>query len=805
MSYIGEQLNSILYSYVARTWRVLRLLAAGVLLVLAIPCSLAKADGPVWITHPDLPNTASVVLHFRSAMQLADAPGAFWVNVSADNRYVLYVNGQRASSGPSVSDLAHWRYRRIDIAPYLRVGTNDIAAVVWNFSVPSGPMAQISARTGFYFKAEDERYAMLNSGPGWKVRLDRGHRSASGMGQINKQFKGLYYVAASPETIDAAMADWDWATGDMAGDEGWRTAVAAVESSQRLPWTLTPDPLPEMAYRKIEPAKVMRTDLPSGRDFPHGAVSVPPRSRVKLLLDQGRMVAAYPALSVAGGKGAVINMTYSEALYDAEGRKGVRDEVGDRVSKGMYDAFVADGQARVFAPLRWRVWRFIELDVQTADAPLILQGLTAHETGYPFEQIARFHSNDHALNQIWDIGWRTARIDAHDTYMDSAYWEQLQYVGDTRLQMLISYAVSGDDRLAVNAIDMIGWSNREGGLTEGAYPTRGRNVIAPFSLIWIAMLDDYYQRRRDTAVIERNLPRARQVLSWYEKYLGPSKLLSKNPTWNFVDWIGQTSTQRDVFPSYDKNGESCLTTLFYLGALQQMARMEHALGDPGLGARDAALADEIKAAVRAKCWSAARGLIADDPSLAIFSQHGNALAILYGVVPDQDASAIIGRITTKHGIAAPAGVIPTSYYFSWYLAQAVARTERAADYLALLDTWRDLLSLNFTTWPEEPGNTRSDTHAWSGHPTADLLEIVAGVAPVAPGYARARIAPHLGKLTALDAVVQTPAGPVAVTYRIARGKLTATIVKPEELPSVFIWRGRQYPLTRARTKLVLPR
>ncbi len=50
------------------------------------------------------------------------------------------------------------------------------------------------------------------------------------------------------------------------------------------------------------------------------------------------------------------------------------------------------------------------------------------------------------LNQIWDIGWKTALLDAHETYMDTAYWEQLQYIGDTRIQMLVSYDGAGSSR-----------------------------------------------------------------------------------------------------------------------------------------------------------------------------------------------------------------------------------------------------------------------------------------------------------------------------------------------------------------------
>ena len=88
-------------------------------------------------------------------------------------------------------------------------------------------------------------------------------------------------------------------------------------------------------------------------------------------------------------------------------------------------------------------------------------------------------------------------------------------------------------------------------------------------------------------------------------------------------------------------------------------------------------------------------------------------------------------------------------------------------------------------------------------PTADLLDIVAGIGPAAPGYARLRVAPLLGKLTSLDATAVTPHGPVSVRYRIANGFLSAEIERPRALSGEFQWQGRSYPLDRPRTKLRL--
>jgi alpha-L-rhamnosidase len=212
----------------------------------------------------------------------------------------------------------------------------------------------------------------------------------------------------------------------------------------------------------------------------------------------------------------------------------------------------------------------------------------------------------------------------------------------------------------------------------------------------------------------------------------------------------------------------------------------------------------LREAIRARCWSPERRLFADDPDLATFSQHMNALAVLYDVVPPGQARDLLERITVADkGIDAPVGMATTSYYFAWYLVRAFEHAGLAQRYPALLATWADLLKLHYTTWPESRGDTRSDTHAWSAHPTADLLRIVAGIGPAAPGYARVRIAPALGMLTRLDAAAATPQGSVHVRYRKARGRLQARIVLPPGLTGSFVWEGREYPLVRRKTDLSL--
>src|SRR6266513_1669029 len=86
-----------------------------------------------WIAPAKVPGDSFIVFHARRSFVLEKAPSRFVVHVSADNRYRLYVNGVQVSSGPQRSDVAHWRYETLDLAPRLRAGRNIIAAIVWNW------------------------------------------------------------------------------------------------------------------------------------------------------------------------------------------------------------------------------------------------------------------------------------------------------------------------------------------------------------------------------------------------------------------------------------------------------------------------------------------------------------------------------------------------------------------------------------------------------------------------------------------------------------------------------------------------
>jgi hypothetical protein len=774
--------------------------------VIAHPETSPQRWSAVWISHPSAPLREPIVLHFRKPIQLAARPQHYVIHVSGDRRFLLYVNGQRIGAGPAASDLPHWRFETFDLAPALHTGTNLLSATVWNFGIYAA-ISQMSDRTAFLVQGDTSEESAADTNDSWFVAEEHG------LTVIPRQDDGRSdYMAASPgETLDASHYGWNW---QLPNDKSlnWmpaRTAMREDYSSDsgraaseydvaNIPWRLVPDPLPQMTYREESAGAIVRAELADAPSsgFPEHALTIPPHTKTQVMLDRKTLTTAYPELKFGGGRGARITLTYAEALYDRHLKKGNRDDIVGRHAIGFHDVVLPDGSPnRTFEPLWWRTWRYLQIDIETADSALTLDHLAAHESTYPFQQRARFDFGDPDLQRIWEIGWRTARLDAHETYMDTPYYEQLQYVGDTRIQALISYAVAGDDRLARQAITAFANSKTPEGLTQSRYPSSLEQIIPPFSLYWIGMLHDLYWYRPDAQIVRDNLQGTRDVLAWFFKYLQPDGLLREPPYWNFVDWVPEG--QR--IPTYDRQGESCLLSLELAGALRDASELERALGDSTVAAAYDSRLAALRDAIHQRCWSPKRKLLADSPDKTVFSEHANILGVLYDVIPKPEQQEILRRIVNgrEH-------LIPASYYFRFYLARALEHAGLGDLYLSSLGPWRELLPMGFSTWPEMPGDSRSDSHAWSAHPTYDLLTIVGGIHPGSPGFRTVRIAPELGGLKKLAIRYPHPLGEIDAHYEATGLGLHVQITLPAGLSGTFEWRGKSRPLGAGTTTLDVP-
>jgi len=770
------------------------------------PAAAPFAPGPRswtahWISAAQASSTEAGVYHFRRSLDLPAKPGSFAVHVSGDNRYQLFVNGRRVVWGPARGDPFHWRYETVDLGPYLNAGRNVLAAVVWNFA-GNAPLAQTTCQSAFLLQGDTEAERIADTGPAWKAIRNE----ACSTIPVSAADAGGYYAAGCGESVDGARYPWGWQDAGY-DDSAWPAAAAVAEATGfdaqwPGPWMLVPRPIPSMEEKPDRIQTVRRSDgpaLPAGFAAGSAAATIPAQTKATYLLDHGHLTTGYPELVVSGGRGASILLRYTESLREKDGlAKGNRNEIEGKSVIGLHDRFLPDGAAgRLYRPLWWRAWRYIELVVETAGDPLTIEDLRSTYTGYPFERKARLEADDPGLARIQETGWRTARLCAHETFMDCPYYEQLQYLGDTRIQALISLYNTGDARLMRNAIDQIDDSRVSSGPTQSRYPARLPQFIPSFSLWWIGMLHDYWRYVDDPGFVRRMLAGVRANVGFFQARQKPDGSLGPLPWWRFMDWADEW---RDGNPPQEADGSSAPFDFLHIMALGWAADLEEALGFAPLAADCRQRSAAVAATAQRLYWDPGRQLYADTPRRNSWSQHTNALAVLSGVAPASVAAGLVVRILKDSKLT------QCSLYFRHYLYSALNRVGEGDRYLPELASWYKMIDqYGLTTFSEvldRPGApTRSDCHAWSASPMFELFRTVLGVDSAGPHFSRVLVRPFLGPLRRVSGSVPHPQGAIDVMLERSGAGLDATATLPPGIFGQFVWKGASRPLRPGKNAL----
>lgn len=757
------------------------------------PDLLIKKWDARWITVPSAHSSNDYgVYNFRKKLVMDTIPERYIINVSADNRYKLYVNGKYVICGPSRSDIFNWRFETVDIAPYLIKGMNIVAAVVWDYG-RFRPIAQTGiGQCGFIIQGNTEDEMEINTNSSWLCKRNMA---------FSPYFLPVpgYYVAGPGENFDASKYPWGWEYiqyDDSAWEKAFEGSNGAPKGlrdySGRL---LVPDPLPSMEMTKerlhcIRKATgiVVSQGLLQGKE----TLLVPPFTETEILLDNKKLTTAYFNMLFSKGKGSEIIVKYAEALYEKKKIqdkivlvKGNRNNINGKELLGYGDKILPNGdENRHFCSLWWRTYRYISLKIKTANEPLYLHDIYGVFSAYPFVKESSFSTFPNTdLSEMIDIGWRTARLCANETYMDCPYYEQLQYFGDTRIQAMISLYNTRCSRLVKNAIEQGRQSISADGITMSRYPSYPHQFISSFSLWWIGMCYDYWMYRDDSEYVHSLLPAFRSIISWYEQWLLKDGSLGYVPYWFFADWAEGFEYGE---PPRECDGHSAFQDLMFIITLDYVAEMEHSLGIPALAAYYRNMANTVRKNFRKKYWDETKQMFADTSTLKSFSQHVNSLAVIAGIVKGEDAGNLMKLVLSDKSLT------QATIYFTYYVNLALKYAGIGDLLLENTEVWKKQMDLGLTTWAEQPEPSRSDCHAWGASLNVELFRTTLGISSASPGFKTVRIEPFLGYLTDVEGIIPHPNGNVSVKYHLKDNILSAEISLPDEITGLFIWKGKKY-------------
>ena len=792
---------------------------------------LGPWDSAAWIWRKDVPlPSGGEFLRFRKAFS-ADGRSPLRFHVSADERFVLLLDGEVIARGPDRGTPEMWFVQSYETLP--AAGEHVMEAICWRMGRNQSPNAQLSVRGGFMLKAEGEFDAVLTTGlADWRVAVLSGTRMTcaaypSGPAGAQCEVSGVGIVDERPD--DSAYAKPAIVRNAIGPDER-----VASGSSRCGGWMLYPSELPEQTGRTIRPGSFKAGDgqafstnglwnakagaygragwyRRSGTGHPavsdanamladRGAMTIPPKTNLRLLWDLGDYWCAYPEFSARGGRGSRIAWGWAEALYTgdcfdwrtlaAEERKGrtSRDKWEDKYFYGTKDVFLPDGRARAtFTTPWWRCGRWCQIEVETGDDPLVIEDVRLVESHYPLAGQGRFECDDPSVGDVERICRRGLEMCMHETYMDCPYYEQQMYGGDTRLQMLVVSSLSRDARLTRQAFRLFEMSQRDDGRVSMNYPTRWLQESTTYSLLWTMMLGDYVLWHGDEQWVRQRMPAVRKMLFGIEAYVGGDGFLDSLPGWSFMDWV--PTWKEGVAPGGGYGGSgSAVENLLYLLALKSAAFVEDAIGESELAARWRRRGECLAKRIEARFWNEARGMVADTQEGDCFSEHAQCLAILADALPEGRARRAFDGLVSADDLAR------CTVYFSHYLFETYFRFGRGDLFLKRLDLWRDFAKQGLKTPLEAPGDARSDCHAWGSHPLYHFRTGLAGIHPTSAGFRSALIAPCPGGLKFIRTSVPTPSGWISADLRFVNDRICGTVVVPTGISALLAWNGTTYEL-----------
>jgi alpha-L-rhamnosidase len=701
--------------------------------------------------------------------------------LTADSRYLLHLNGRQVARGPQVGDVDHQYYDVLDLTDDLRVGSNllmvrvDSYAKTFPYYKHTGvPAAIMSAATVFVadaviLNADGAEADRVVSDSSWQVLIDPA--------LLYEGDEDVPSYVGYKEILDYRRLPAGFFDAPELSGPGWEPAT--VVHTAFTPENVQDAFLPHRLIRRSvlplhhEPRGFATVACVEGAGGdacpehldPRGAfqVRLPPHSRNRFVLDAGCELTAYPVLEVRDGAGSRITLRYTEKLLRDGQRYFGAYQPGCELT-GYADRIVLGNGHTFWSPLHWRTFKYIEVLVETADEPLDIVALSVINCHYPLLPVAPFRCDDEDLNRFWDVGVRGQQCCAHYFFADCPYYEQLQYGGDAQTQALFSYWMSGDTTLARQALRFFHWSRTPEGLVQSRYPSRPPQIIPYWSLHYLLMLHDWYQYTGRAQEIRQEVLGAVNDLRWFLDRRQPDGLIGKLTYWCVADWSPEW--RRDFAGRVPgvHDGPTALTNLMVIAAAERIGTLLDILGEPAQARwlRDAAR--DIRRVLPGVFWDPARGCYRDSPLHSVASQLTNAWAILTDLPDPRAQRQLAGRLDTDDGLCQAA------YFGQFFLFEAWRKTGRQDLVVKHFQTYRDLLALGLTTWPESPGNPRSQCHAWSNAGTWSLLRTVLGFDILEPGCRRVRIQPYLAGRARASGALATPHGPVTVEFERTRAK-----------------------------------
>ena len=724
--------------------------------------SSLEANTGVWLDQDEYTYVRKQTTLERSPIVRARA------YISADQRYELYVNGKLAGKGEAYEYPDRQYYETNDLTGLLEPGAGNAFGISYNWQGPGkgrpegrpAVIAQISV-----WHADGAHELLVTDGswrvfPGpWLPGTER-----------NQQGDAVSHT----EHINGLLEPQGWNQPGF-DDRAW-PAAGVIGSPPVAPWTHLVSVRTGVVYQPVPAVSVTR--LASGA----------------VVADFGQVIAAIPTVTFHHGfPGRLITM---HAGYVLAGRppSTVSTAHGTQATDMSY-SYVQRGGTETFRPFGYLGFRYLQIDDpgETPSASSVIA--LARHTAMPDGQAATFSSSNATVNAVYALAAHSALYSSQEQFVDTPTREQSPFLRDGFNESEADMAAFAEQNLTRK--DLLEFAESQArfwpdGRLNALYPSGEYPYvrdIPDFTEIYPEWVWQYWLRTGDRALLASVYPVLVNIAAYVERAVNPrTELVTHLPggggpgsAYNegIVDWPPSMRYGYDM-------ATAAKTTVNELGVdvFERTADVAEALGRPrSEGVLQRGRATTLTAAINSRLMRAdgiyVDGLEANGAQSPHASQHANAYAIAYGIVPagrEATVAAYVPRLGTSMG--------PQT---AQELLAALRLSGRGVDLVRRItdptgDGWAKILAQGGTfTWEDwNPSDAQGDSmsHGWGSTVLQEIQEGLLGVAPSGPAYASFEVAPLADGLASASGRILTPRGSIEEAWQHDRGSFRLDLTVP---------------------------
>lgn len=649
---------------------------------------------------PELKNHHMMV---RKKFYLEDSNKSAFLDISADDYYKLYINGQFVSQGPAPSYYFNYHYNRYEVTEYLQKGDNVIAVHVYYQGLVNRVWNSGDYRQGMIAELYTGGQLCVSTDSSWKCKRAREYVGTDTLG----------YMTQFVEDIDSRLEEKGWKEIDF-DDRKWETALEHKTDDHKL----VLQPTVNLEVYEVKPRTVEALGKGS------------------YLIDIGQEITGQFKMKAQGFPGQEVTIMYGEELAKEEERH-VRHQM--RCNCNYKDNWILSGGEDVLEQYDYKAFRYVEIAApENVVQPGTFCAVVRH---YPMDdQKCKFHSSNPLLNDIWSMCKNGVKYGTQEVYVDCPSREKGQYLGDATVTTHSHLYLSGDLRMYKKALKDFALSTYICPGIMAVVPGSFMQEIADFSLQWPLQLLNYYKQSGDMDFLKEMAPVAEGILQYFEKYRRADGLLENvKEKWNLVDWPQNLRDDYD-FDLSTVVGDGCHNVIntFYCGAVKTVNEIRSLLGTT--------CTDEFQklreAFIKAFYHEDIR-LFTDSTVSKHSSLHANMLPLFYGLVPEEAISSVVDLIRKKR---MHCGVYNT--YFLLKGLASIGEHDLVYELIIAQDerSWANMLREGATTcfeaWGKDQKWNTSLCHPWASSPIPVLIEDIVGLKPGKPGWEEIQFTPH---------------------------------------------------------------